>query len=326
VLAFVERHVVICLLGAVALVFLFYEATALGFAYSGDSYVDADVISVAPQLSGPLIRVAARDDLQVKAGDLIAEIDPTPFANAVASAQAEVDLADERVKIAQDALAEGRENVTAAEATSQDASLENQRIASLLGDKDVSVETMDQARRRAEVAAADLAKARSMIIGAEDLVSARRAERVAAGRALDSAQYDLARTRIVAPVTGGVAPLKINVGDYVRAGEPILSIVSSADWRIIAEITERHLARLKVGQSVWFTVGSDPWRLHVGSVRSIAPGISRAESEPKTLPFVPLDSDWIRLARRFPVIIDMGDLPRSLPLYRGANARVLVWF
>ena len=62
VLAFVERHVVACLLGAVLAVFLLYEASALAFAYSGDSYVDADVILIAPQLSGPLAAVKPRDD------------------------------------------------------------------------------------------------------------------------------------------------------------------------------------------------------------------------------------------------------------------------
>ena len=44
------------------------------------------------------------------------------------------------------------------------------------------------------------------------------------------------------------------------------------------------------------------------------------------LPYVDPTTDWIRLPRRFPVEIDMGELPHNMPLYTGADARVLIWF
>ena len=325
-LAFVERHVVACLLGAVLAVFLLYEATALAFAYSGDSYVDADVILIAPQLSGPLSAVKPRDDFSVEAGGLIAELDKTPFALTLATAQAEVALAEQRVKMAEDTLAEDRDSVAAAAATFSDASSDRLRIEALFRTQDVSAEALDNARQKAEVASADLKKAQSVITVAEDLATVRRAERDTAIRKLDQAKYDVERTRILSPVAGRVAPLRVRAGDYARAGEPVAAVVSTEDWRITAEVSERHLYRLRVGQTVWFTIGSDPWRVHVGKVRAIAPGVARREAEEKALPYIPLDIDWVRLARRFPVIIDMGDLPKTQPLYRGADARVLIWF
>ncbi len=325
-LAFVERHVVACLLGAVLAVFLLYEATALAFAYSGDSYVDADVILIAPQLSGPLSAVKPRDDSSVEAGGLIAELDKTPFALTLATAQAEVALAEQRVKMAEDTLAEDRDSVAAAAATFSDASSDRLRIEALFRTQDVSAEALDNARQKAEVASADLKKAQSVITVAEDLATVRRAERDTAIRKLDQAKYDVERTRILSPVAGRVAPLRVRAGDYARAGEPVAAVVSTEDWRITAEVSERHLYRLRVGQTVWFTIGSDPWRVHVGKVRAIAPGVARREAEEKALPYIPLDIDWVRLARRFPVIIDMGDLPKTQPLYRGADARVLIWF
>jgi membrane fusion protein, multidrug efflux system len=326
VLSFIERHVVGCLVGAVVVVFLLYEASAQFYAYSGDAFVDGDVVYVAPEVSGPVARISVSDDARVKPGDLIAEIDPTPFQLALNAAQAEIALANLRAKSAEDALAESSANLAAALAASQDADSERGRIEALFRTQDVSAEAMESARSRAAEATAELSKARSGIVVAEDDAAVQRAASVAAARAFNIKQYELQRTRIVSPVAGRVAPLTFRVGDMARAGEPLAAVVSATNWRINAAIPERHLAKMKVGQQVWFTIGSDPWRVHVGSIRAIAPGVSRRDAVEKVLPFVPLDLDWIRLPRRFPVLIDIGGLEKTLPLYRGADARVLVWF
>lgn len=325
-LSFIERHVVVCLLGAVAAVFLIYEGSVRLFAYTGDAFVDSNVVFLAPEVSGPLAEVAAGDDSEVGAGALIAQIERTPFELAVGSAEADVALADQRTRVAQEAIAESAAVVQAAQASFADADKERRRAESLSQTGDISAAALDQARRDALVAEADLRKAEGLAAVAGGLVGVRQAERVAAGRALDKARYDLARTRIVAPVAGRVAPLTVRQGDYAHAGKPLAAIVSNDNWHIVAAVNERHLSRLAVGQKVWFTIGSEPWVLHEGTVRGLAPGIARTAAETGALPYVPLDTDWIRLPRRFPVLIDMGDLPKRRPLYRGADARVLIWF
>jgi multidrug efflux system membrane fusion protein len=325
-LSFIERHVVVCILGAVLFVFAAFETTTLFFAYTGEAYVDSDVIMVAPQVSGPLAKVAVRDDAPVEPGAVIAEIDRTPFALAVASAQAEVELAVERVRLAEDAIAESRASVAAAQASAADAAREQARAQSLSQDRDISSAALDNAQRDALVAAAGLQKAQGLLATAEALVAVRRAEREAARQKLATAQYELSRARILAPRAGRVAPLRVRVGDFVHAGDPLAAVVSGEDWRIMAAVDEGRLKRLRVGQSVWFTIGSDPWRLHVGAVRSISPGVARRPNGEGALPYVAPDTNWIRLPRRFPVVIDIGDLAKSARLYRGADARVLIWF
>jgi multidrug efflux system membrane fusion protein len=94
----------------------------------------------------------------------------------------------------------------------------------------------------------------------------------------------------------------------------------------MAEIDERHLKRVSPGRTVWFTIATDPWRLHVGKVLAVAPGIARRPTSDGALPYIPLETNWIRLPRRFPVTVDIGELAATLPLYRGADARVLIWF
>lgn len=326
VLSFIERHVIACLLGAVAAVFLLYETSARFLAYTGDAYVDTNVVFVAPEVSGPLATVPVADDARVAAGASVAQIERAPFALAVASAQAAVLLAERRTQMAQDAIAESTAMVAAAQASWDDAERERNRIQALADTGDATRAALDDANRNALVAAAELRKAQGLLAVAQGLVSTRQAEHDAAASALATARYQLERTTVTTPVAGRAAPLAVRAGDYAHAGKPLAAVVSDDNWHIVAAVDERHLARLAPGQTVWFTIGSDPWRLHAGTVRSLSPGIARTPQEQGALPYVPLDTDWIRLPRRFPVLIDMGDLPKRRPLYRGADARVVVWF
>jgi multidrug efflux system membrane fusion protein len=111
-------------------------------------------------------------------------------------------------------------------------------------------------------------------------------------------------------------------------GQPLLTLVTDADWRLVANVAERHLRRLRPGQTVWVLLGSDPWRLHRGRVRSIAPAVlsAPANASEAVVPVVPPQTDWIRLPQHFPVEITLPDLPADVRLYHGATARVLVWF
>jgi multidrug resistance efflux pump len=54
--------------------------------WTRDGQVRANIVGIAPRVSGPIIRVAVHDNQQVKKGDTLFEIDPTDF-------QAQVDVA-----------------------------------------------------------------------------------------------------------------------------------------------------------------------------------------------------------------------------------------
>jgi Fusaric acid resistance protein family/HlyD family secretion protein len=126
---------------------------------------------------------------------------------------------------------------------------------------------------------------------------------------------------LIAPVSGRIAPLLVRAGDYVNSGHAIIAIVSDQNWRLVVNLAERHLHGLKVGQPVWCYIGSDPWKIHPGKVRSIAPGVARSVNPAGILPYVDLNTDWIRLARRFPVEIDLGDLPQRERLFLGSECQ-----
>src|SRR6202000_2804944 len=91
--------------------FAAYELITSFVAYTGDAYVQSDLVSVAPQITGRIVSVQVSDNQDVSEGDLLATIDPVPFQLAVDRRRAEPDEARaqaasdrDRIAAAQDAL------------------------------------------------------------------------------------------------------------------------------------------------------------------------------------------------------------------------------
>ena len=61
-----------------------------------------------------------------------------------------------------------------------------------------------------------------------------------------------------------------------------------------------------------------------GRVRSLGPAIARSATPQGVMPYVPPQTDWVRLPRRFPVEITLPGLAERIPAFRGGNASVLV--
>ena len=327
-LAWIENHVLRVILGGALLLWLAYELTGLVVAYSGDVRVTAALVAVAPEVGGPIAALPVRPDQVVEAAQPLLTIEPRPFALAVAGATAARDVAERQRGLAGEAVTEAAAAIDQARARLTDAQAILTRDQSLGRSGYMPQERVQDAVRDAAVAQAEIRRAEAALNVAHRLVEVRRAEAAAAAAALDRAAYDLARTRVVAPLAGRVAPFDARPGDMAAPGQPLLTLVTDADWRLVANVAERHLRRLRPGQTVWVLLGSDPWRLHRGRVRSIAPAVlsAPANASEAVVPVVPPQTDWIRLPQHFPVEITLPGLPAGVRLYHGATARVLVWF
>lgn len=325
-LGWIERHAVRAVLAVLLAAYLVYEFSAMLFAYSADAYVTTDVVAMAPDVPGPIAELRVRDNDSVAAGAILLVIEQKPFLIAFEQARAAFQLAQQQEALAEQAVAESDADVAARQATLVDAQAVVARITPLARDEFATQQRLDDARRDELVADAALRRAQAVALVARRQVQVAQAEIAVAQAAVNRAAYDLERTRLIAPGAARVVQFEARTGDHIAVGQPVMALAMADNWRVVANITERHLPRIAPGQTVLVMLGSDAWRIHRGTVRSIGAAVARTPVPTGVLPYIEPQTDWVRLPRRFPIEVDIPGLATRVPAFRGGNARVLVLF
>src|SRR5271168_4137264 len=119
-------------------VFVLYEVATSILAYTGDAYVQSDLVALAPQITGRIVSVHVSDDQNVAQGDLLVTIDPVPFQLAVDQRQAELNEAHAQLEADRDAIAAAQDSFAAATSAANYARETQSRAASLATAQDVS--------------------------------------------------------------------------------------------------------------------------------------------------------------------------------------------
>jgi RND family efflux transporter MFP subunit len=256
--------------------------------------VRADVVQVAPDVSGMVAVVAVRDNQPVVAGELLFSIDEARFA--LALQQAEAAVAAQRIVI-------GNQQVALAQA--QRERRRNDELEGL-----VAQEVREQSRLRVE-------QARGALLAAE---TALRQALVA----LDVARLNLQRAEVRAPAAGRVTNLDLRQGAYATAGHPALALVADGSIYVEGYFEENKLSRIRLGDRVRVTPMDAPSL--EGEVDSIAAGIGDRDRSTgaNLLSSVNPTFNWVRLAQRVPVRVKLDPLPANARLVVGQTVSVEV--
>ena len=280
-----------------------------------DAVARANLIGIAPRVSGPIIKVNVRDNQQVKNGELLFEIDPADFQLAVDRAQAALAALDEEIETAKSQDAQLKYQVKAAEAAVQQATAERDQVADtlrrlepLLPKGFTTKEQVDEARTKVSSGDAQVAQANEKLNQARAAVSSLatvQAQRPGAVATLGTAQLQLAYTKVFAPFDGQVVGLNISEGAYAHAGVEVFSFLDSRKWYVLANFRERELKSIQPGMTAEIYLLSNPDRRFEGIIEGISPAVQSQDDnvEVKGLPFVKRDLNWVRIAQRFPVRI-----------------------
>lgn len=147
----------------------------------------------------------------------------------------------------------------------------------------------------------------------------------AALAARDLAQLNLERTVVRAPVDGFVTNLNVHVGDFAAVGAPKLALIDRNSYRVEGYFEETKLPLLKPGAKVDITLLSSGPTLR-GHVASIARGITDRDAGTgrELLADVNPTFNWVRLAQRVPVRIELDALPAGQLLVAGTTCTVVV--
>jgi len=325
--------------------------------WTRDGQVRANVIQVAPRVSGPIVELPIQDNQFVHAGDLLFRIDPRTYRAAVAQATAQLDETRDRLKNlgaqvesaqaaveqAQSRIPQAESLVASAEATLERTQKDFQRASDLITKGDVARRTYDEAKAGLDVAQADLAKARAQRIQAGAALTQAQAELAraqaelgapgeenaqlrAAKAALETAQLNLAFTEVHASVDGYVTNLNLRLGSQAVANQPAAALVDTDSFWVHGYFRENIIALVTPGDRAVVTLMSYPKQPLQGRVDSIGWGISQADGSTgyDLLPSVSPTFQWIRLAERIPVRVHLEQVPEDVALRVGTTASVLV--
>ena len=230
-------------------------------------------VIVGSQVSGQLKEVLVDFNSEVKAGQIIARIDPEQFEYRVRQAQADLDAARANVLVQLSQVAAQRANVSRAETTLTQGQKDLQRNEELVQKNFLSPAELERTRSTTKNQQEDLKTARAQLEVANAQV--KNAEAIVKQReaALAVAQADLAKTVIKSPVDGIVIKRSVDAGQTVAASfqAPELFIIAKnlRDMQVDTSVDESDISRISLNQKASFTVDSLPGRSFEGVVKQV---------------------------------------------------------
>ena len=310
-----KKRVVVPSITAVILVILGISAVihSTYFQSTDDAFVEGRLVSVAPRVAAPVVKLLVDDNQTVHAGDLLVELDPKDFEVALNQAKAKLDeaqaglnMSNKKVDESLSKVNKSFEDISAAESRLDFARKDFARYKDLYKDGIVSKQDYDKSKTALTVAEADFNAAQEEAEAARHALESGKAKAKADAATIEKlqaeveqAELNLKYTKIYAPQDGMVAARSVEKGNYVNVGQPLMNIVPEQVW-VVANFKEIQLTNMKPGQPVKVKVDTYPRKRFKGHVDSI----QRATGAKSSL-FPPENAvgSYVKIVQRVPVKI-----------------------
>src|SRR5262245_37100113 len=300
-----------------------------------DAVARANVVGIAPRVRGQIIALPIVDNQAVKEGDLLFQIDPEDYELALKRAQAALAGLDRQIAVARSHDAQltyqvgaARAGVDRAKAELKQAGDTLERLEPLLPNGFARAEDVDRAATAKRVAASTVSAEEKRLEQAKvaqsefETLMAQRSGVVAAA---DLAARELSYCKVVAPFPGRVVNLNISVGAFASAGVPVFSLLDTRKWYVMANFREGELPHIEPGTRVDLFLSALPKRRFAGTVQGVGWAVEPTDTIdlPHGLPLVKRELNWVHIAQRFPVRIEV-EKPDPDIFRMGASAVVTV--
>ena len=333
---FVRKVVSVAIVAITVLITLYVWGTIERHPRTDDAAARANVVGIVPRVRGQIVRLAVQDNQLVKEGDLLFEIDPDDYELALEKAKSALAALDEQIEIGRSQDEELKFGVKAAEAALARAQAQEtqandslHRLEPLLPKHFATAEQIDEARTKVAVAAQEVAaeeqklnQARAQLSQLQTLL----AQRPGAVAAVKQAELDLSYCKVTAPFAGRVINLNISGGAYASIGMPVFSLLDTTKWYVVANFREAELRHMAPGSPATVYLVSAPNQRFRGKVQGIGWAV-KPEGEidlpPSGVPYVKRELNWVRVAQRFPVRIEVENPDPNL-FRMGASAVAII--
>ena len=241
-----------------AIVFLicgiFYAVHTVYYKSTDDAFIEGHVITVAPRVSGPVMKLNIDDNQEVKKGDLLLEIDPNDYQAKLKEAKAKLDEAKAALVNSENQVTKTLSDLEYAQADFERYSKTFERGISSKQEYDSSLNKLTAAQSNSKSAKARYDELTASIKRLEAEV--------------EQDELNLSYTKIYASSDGRITNRSVEQGNYVQVAQPMFSIVPEKMW-IVANFKETQLANMKPGQPVQIKIDTYGGKKFQGKVDSI---------------------------------------------------------
>ncbi len=304
------------------------------FETTGDAFIAARQIAIAPKISGYVTEVPVTDNQHVAKGGAIARIDDRDYRIAleqangqVAAAQAAIKNIDAQIAVQQAQINASNAQLEQAQAGLVFAKQQAERYEHLAGTGFGSVQNAQQYSSQLRQQEAGVQSFQAALKVQQRQIESLQAQRASAEASLDQAiaqrdqaQLNLQYTKVTAAEPGRVVNLTAAPGEFAQPGTNLTMFVPDDIW-VTANFKETQLDRMRPGEPVTLTIDAYPEREIKGHVASVQPGSGTAFS---LLPAQNATGNYVKIVQRVPVKIIIDNPPADVALGPGMSVEPTV--
>lgn len=311
----VKKRVVIPTLTFIimALIGLYMAAHGHYYQTTDDAFIEGHIVSIAPRVFGPVVKLYVKDNQKVMAGDLLLEIDPTDFKVALEQKEARLQEAKATLNFSNKTIGENEtmfkqtgEDISSVKSKLDYAKNTYERNKKLKNKGIVSVEEYDLSKSQYNSLVAnynsELERKKAAEIKIQGAIAKKQEVQAQIKRLeseIEEAKLNLSYTTITAPQDGRISSRTVEMGNFVQVGQPLMSIVSDDVW-VVANYKETQLEQVKDGQEVTIKIDTYPKKKFKGTVESIQ---SATGAKASLFPPENAVGSYVKIVQRIPVKI-----------------------
>jgi len=283
----IKRYLIsLLLLGAAGTVAYTYYQSYTSNPWTRDGQVSAYIVSITPRVTGQVTQVHVDDNSHVSKGDLLFEIDPSIYKAAYHKA-----LATQKQALALLAKAKNEEQ--------RAVNLQKRTPGA------VPILTLNNLSNAVETSTANVELAKANV---------------------EEAQLNLKFTKVYAPTNGYITNLNLRAGSQVVANTPVVALIDEDSFWIEGYFKETDLVGVESNNKALVTLMMHNDTLLEGRIKSIGFGIAKQDGSTGNdlLPNVNPNFQWIRLAQRIPIKVELDTVPEDLQLRVGMTASIKI--
>jgi membrane fusion protein, multidrug efflux system len=292
-----------------------------------NAQIETYFVPVLPRMAGYVKSVNVKDYDVVKKDEVLAEID-TDEARLVLEelnadfVQSETDIENAKANInnlnvtINSANANLKANFLRREKAKKDA----ERDAKLVAENAITRKQADDSQANAEILAAQYEAGQEDILTAKSRMpilqaALHKAESVLGVKKVKIEQQKLRLTysKVYAPTSGKIGKKNVEAGQFIQAGQPLMTIVQDNSFWVVANFKETQVSKLKIGDEADLKLDAYPDKILKGKIISIAEATGAKTS---LLPADNASGNFVKVTQKVPVKIEIADLEKNRAMLR----------